>query len=163
MPPPFIVKLVGLKLAPRIPPVIEIEINNAQTALAVDEPRLEQIARIVLEGENANNAQVSLAVVDDATLHALTRRFLKHDYPTDVLSFPLETEEGWEGEVVVSAETAVRQAEELGWASEQELALYVIHGLLHLTGQDDVSPEAAAEMRRKESHYLEKLGWTKPD
>ena len=89
----------------------------------------------------AGNARISVAVVDDATIAVLNRQFLRHEGPTDVLSFLLEQDEdGLEGEVVVSAETARRTAPRFGWSEGEELLLYVIHGTLHLAGYDDAKP-----------------------
>jgi probable rRNA maturation factor len=101
-----------------------------------------------------------VAVVDGATIHDLNRRYLSHDYPTDVLSFVLDDEDGHlEGEVVVSAETAVRVAAEVGWPSAAELLLYVIHGALHLVGFNDKSPLEAVEMQSAEARYLARFGY----
>jgi probable rRNA maturation factor len=104
---------------------------------------------------------VSIAVVDNAEIHALNRRHLQHDYPTDVLSFLLEeTGERLEGEIVASAQTAAAQAARYGWSAEDELLLYVIHGALHLVGYDDQTPEAQERMRRRESQLLAHFGLT---
>ena len=73
--------------------------------------RLASILKIMVR----HAVQVSIAVVDDPTIHELNRRFLQHDYPTDVLSFVLEQQDGrLEGEVIVSTDTAVAQAGEYG-------------------------------------------------
>ena len=88
-----------------------------------------------------------------------TRRYLAHDYATDVLSFLLAEEDDYrEGEVVVSAETALREAPSYGWAATDELLLYVLHGTLHLLGYDDRAREDRAAMRDKERSYLLQLG-----
>jgi probable rRNA maturation factor len=92
-------------------------------------------------------------------MQQLNKRYLEHDEPTDVLSFPL-SEPGARrlaGEVVISADVARRQAEGRGHDVQAELALYVIHGLLHLCGYDDQTPAAAARMRERERHYLSRL------
>ena len=81
-----------------------------------------------------------------------TRRFtssiasiLNHDWPTDVLSFVLEDDDGHlEGEVIISADTAAAAAAELGWPPAAEQLLYVIHGMLHLVGYRDKTPDEAA-------------------
>ena len=72
-----------------------------------------------------------------------------------MLSFVLERGEGFlDGEVVVSAETALRTAPRFGWSAAEELLLYVIHGTLHLAGYDDATPEQQAAMRGRETEYL---------
>ena len=143
--------------------VIAVELTNRQTTLPPDEPRLAEAVRRVLAGEGIARAEVSVALVDDREMRELNRQFLAHDYATDVLSFVLEaTAERLEGEIVVSADTAVAAAEKYGWPAEDELLLYVVHGALHLAGWDDAGEEQAATMRRRERHYLASFGLLPP-
>jgi probable rRNA maturation factor len=135
-----------------------IEISNRQTLLAIDAERLRGAVAAVLEEEGLEKAAIDIAIVDDPTIHDLNRRFLNHDEPTDVLSFLLDDENGVEGDVIVSAETAMRSAGRYDWPGADELLLYVIHGTLHLVGYDDLDPTARAEMRSREKHYLTALG-----
>ncbi len=117
-----------------------------------------------LPGESCRDAglreaQVSLAIVDDSTIHRLNRQFLNHDYATDVLSFLIErSADRLEGEVIASTDTAIRSAAQYGWAPADELLLYVIHGTLHLVGYDDLSPGPLAEMRERERACLKRFG-----
>jgi probable rRNA maturation factor len=114
-----------------------------------------QAVRQALELAGVASGEVSIAVVDDAEMHALNRQHLKHDYPTDVLSFLLERDgDRLEGEIVVSADYAAAEAERHGWPAENELLLYAVHGALHLVGYDDTSPAAAEAMRRQERAIL---------
>src|SRR5205823_14830105 len=111
------------------------------------------------EGEGVGQPEISLAFVDNPTIHQLNLRFLQHDEPTDVLSFPL-SEPGsarLAGEVVIGVEVARDQAAARGHDVQAELALYVIHGLLHLCGHDDHTDAGAAAMRERERHYLKLL------
>ncbi len=138
---------------------LDIALANRQSAHPVDEPRLVAAVRGVLEDAGPRRATVSVGVVDDATIHELNRRYLDHDWPTDVLSFVLEEADGClEGEVILSADTAAAAAEEYGWSAADEQLLYVIHGTLHLVGYDDQTDEAVAEMRAAEGRYLERMG-----
>jgi probable rRNA maturation factor len=138
-----------------------IAIHNQQEAVAIDFRRLREVARTVLDGEGQPDAEVSLAFVDNATIHTLNKRYLDHDEPTDVLSFPLSDPKAkrLSGELVIGAEVALAQATERGHDVQAELALYVIHGLLHLCGHSDEDDEDRAEMRRRERYYLEQLGY----
>jgi probable rRNA maturation factor len=140
--------------------MIKVAVACPQEAVPVDRGRMRQFVRAVLAGEGIAAAEISLAFVDDATIHRLNLRYLNHDEPTDVLSFPLsEGKDGkLAGELVIGAEVARSQAEGRGHAVEAELALYVIHGLLHLCGHDDKSAKTAAAMRGRERHYLRELG-----
>jgi probable rRNA maturation factor len=139
--------------------MIKLSIATPQEIITVDRARMRSTARTVLEGEGVSDADISLAFVDNATIHGLNQRYLGHDELTDVLSFPLsEGGRRLAGEVVIGAEVARAQAEERGHDLQAELALYVIHGLLHLCGYDDESTAAAKEMRAREQHYLKRLG-----
>lgn len=138
---------------------IEVAVNNLQTAVAVDQAQVVRVVRDVLQGEGVPTASVSVALVDDTEIHRLNRQYLDHDYPTDVLSFPLHQERGYlEGEIVVSGETAARSAADYGWSPADEMMLYVIHGCLHLTGCDDHSDPDRQAMRQREAEYLGHLG-----
>jgi probable rRNA maturation factor len=138
----------------------KIAVACPQETVSVDRSQMRAVARAVLEGEGVSDYEISLAFVDDATSHRLNLRYLEHDEPTDVLSFPL-SEPGSKklsGELVIGAEVALARAGELGHDVQAELALYVIHGLLHLCGFDDHEPADAAAMRERERHYLARLG-----
>jgi probable rRNA maturation factor len=144
--------------------MIEIEIADQQSHVLVDANRIMRGARAILEDHGPSETLVSIAIVDDPTIHVLNRQYLRHDYPTDVLSFVLEQRHDMlEGEVVVSADTAARQAERFGWAADDELLLYIIHGVLHLVGFDDQSDEARVKMRGAERSYLARVGVTVRD
>ncbi len=141
--------------------MIEIELADQQSQLAVDRQRLMRAARAVLLDHGPATCQASIAIVDDPTIRALNRRFLQHDDATDVLSFVLErTPDLLEGEVIVSADTARSQADQYGWTPADELLLYVIHGVLHLVGFDDQTEPARQAMRAAEAAYLQQFGLT---
>ncbi len=122
-----------------------------------------EVVTQVLRGEQVDQAEISVAIVDDAEIHELNRRFLDHDYPTDVLSFVLENATALEGEIIVSADTAQARAVEEGWSALEELTLYVVHGALHLVGYDDKSSSARVLMRQREGFHLTRLGLTRPE
>ncbi len=138
----------------------KIAIHSPQEAVPIDRGRMRDISRAVLDGEGVTDYEISLAFVDNPTIHRLNKQYLDHDEPTDVLSFPYSGENAkkLEGELIVGAQVASEQAAERGHDVQAELALYVIHGLLHLCGYDDKSPAAEKEMRERERHYLAHLG-----
>lgn len=147
-----------------------ISVSNEQSLLEIEEPFLVRVAEKTLELEGVPRADVGIAVVDDPAIHALNRRFLAHDYPTDVLSFRLDDgdpaadgDEPLEGEIVVSAETAIRRAAEFDWPAGSELVLYVVHGLLHLAGYDDQTDEDRTVMRSHEQAALSACGLRIPN
>jgi probable rRNA maturation factor len=134
----------------------KIAIASPQEVVPIDRARLREVVRTVLDGERVKDAEISLAFVDNPTIHRLNQRYLQHDEPTDVLSFPLSERNAAKlaGELVIGAEVAKAQAEERGHDVQAELALYVIHGLLHLCGYDDRDDAGRRAMRERERHYL---------
>ena len=133
-----------------------VEVSDTQSHLVVDEDALAGLVRDTLRHEGFQRASISIALVDDATIHALNRRHLGHDWPTDVITFRLSDPDEPElaAELVVSAEMAKTTADEEGKRPVDELMLYVVHGLLHLCGEDDGSPEQSARMRLREAEIL---------
>ena len=117
-----------------------------------------------------NDVEISLTYTDDARIKKLNAEFRGIDKATDVLSFPLTDFEGTDeppvdepaiglGDIVISLETAKRQAEEFGHSFEREVAFLTVHSMLHLLGYDHVdSEEDDAEMRRRQREILEKMG-----
>lgn len=140
---------------------IRIKIANQQDVVPIDWAKFRQVGQTVLSGEGVAQAKVTLAFVDNATIHRLNKQFLNHDEPTDVLSFPLSGPgaKELEGDVVIGVEVAREQAAERGHEVTTELALYAIHGLLHLCGHDDQEDEARRAMRQRERHYLQRCGF----
>jgi len=139
-------------------PAIQVAVANRQQRLEIDRRLLCEAVRNVLAEAGIRRGRVSVAVVDDVEMQRLNRQFLDHDYPTDVLSFLLEpSPRQFEAEIVVSADTAALQAREYGWAVDDELLLYVIHGSLHLVGHDDHDPRQRAAMRAQEREHLARL------
>jgi probable rRNA maturation factor len=152
----------------------EIEVVNQQKCLRIAASRIRRIVRQTLEAENIGDATISIALVDNRTIHQLNRQHLNHNYETDVLSFLFATEadlavdagpksgpEGdryIDGEIVISAEMATQSAAGFGWSASQELKLYLVHGLLHLCGYDDGTETERRLMRRRERSILKLVG-----
>src|SRR5437868_849282 len=90
----------------------KISIASPQEAVPIDRGRMREVVRAVLEGEGITDAEISLAFVDNPTIHRLNRQFLGHDEPTDVLSFPLSEPNSRKlsGELVIGALVALAQA-----------------------------------------------------
>jgi probable rRNA maturation factor len=134
-----------------------VRVEIASDRFTVTKPLMRSAARAVFAGEGVTTARLSLAFVDDVTSERINGQFLNHSGPTDVITFPL-TDDPLEGELVIGAEVAARAAAERGHDVQAELALYVIHGVLHLAGYDDTTAAAARRMRQRERHYLAALG-----
>lgn len=110
-----------------------------------------------------SDAELSVALTDDATIQALNRDYRGVDHPTDVLSFAQREGEGADpedavlGDVVISLDTAQRQADERGHALSTEVRILLVHGFLHLLGFDHENPEDREKMAAAESTALEAL------
>lgn len=165
-------------LLPQHPGMFEIEIADNQELLTIDEDFVRSIVRQTLQTEQVSSATISVAIVNNSQIHELNRQYLNHDYETDVLSFLLE-ESGDEshcsepgsprgagktidGEVIVSSEMAIDMAADYSWDAMDELTLYIVHGLLHLCGYDDLTAEELPVMRARECRVFEILGRPEP-
>jgi probable rRNA maturation factor len=139
--------------------LLRICVENRTGEIAVDARRVRAAVKASLRLGGIEDGEVSVVVVDDLAIHELNRRHLGHDYPTDVLSFEIEREDvRIEGDIVVSADTALRMAARFGWSAADELLLYVVHGALHLAGFDDVAPGRRTAMRAAEKIVLARFG-----
>jgi len=137
---------------------------------AVDKGWVKKIVRQVLKAEGvAPLYEVSLVFTDSEAVKQLNRDYRKVDETTDVLAFYMLPQKGTDssfalppdgvtrlGEVIISYPQAVAQAKEYGHSAERELALLVIHGMLHLLGYDHEEPEEESEMREREREFLER-------
>lgn len=142
------------------PKKIHLEVNY-QVVASDDRERYHRAASWVADRYHIEQFDVSIGIVDDPTIHELNREHLDHDWPTDVISFIFEVNEQTarvEGEIVASCDTARRLAPAAGWRAEDELLLYIVHGLLHLAGLDDIEPEDEKEMRAAERDCMLALG-----
>ncbi len=158
---------------------LDVYAADEQEDHPVSVERWSALARSVLEAEGiVSETEVSLLFVDEATIAALNERFLEKEGPTDVLSFPIEDEadrsgrspdEGGTGPGSIEAETgrllllgdvvicpavAARNAVEHEVSLEDEIALLVVHGILHLLGMDHEADEEAERMERREQQLL---------
>lgn len=134
-------------------------VRDRQSRFRLDRVLLRRITRAILAAERpGRSAEISLNFVRDAEIRQLNRDYHGSDSYTDVLAFPLErSEKKIIADIVVSTDTAVRQAGEFNTSLRHEVYLYVIHGMLHICGYDDLAPGDRAVMRRKEREYLRKF------
>jgi len=109
------------------------------------------------------NSDLTLLITDDKTMQELNLDYLGIDAPTDVLAFPAgdldpDSQTVYLGDVVISYPRAVAQSQGAGHSLEDELALLVVHGVLHLLGYDHTAPGEKAAMWAVQAQILEKLG-----
>lgn len=124
----------------------------------IERAPLQTLLREVAANEPASIHHVTVILADRDTVLELNRRYLEHDYPTDVLSFPLHDgpNADVEGEIYVDLDTAAERHNEFDTSFEAEVHRYVVHGLLHLLGYDDKSSAEQTAMRARENHHLDR-------
>lgn len=117
--------------------------------------RAEMIASVdaCLKFHKVQHANVDIILLSDRRIRTLNKQYLKHDYATDVITFPID-EQPLYGEIYVSLETARRQANEYGVTVVNELCRLAVHGALHLLGYDDATLEDRAAMHTLESKFI---------
>ncbi|WP_177564654.1 rRNA maturation RNase YbeY [Phascolarctobacterium sp.] len=150
-----------------------ITLENDQDKLRISE----ELEKLLTAGLNVVarlhklpvQTEVDITIVDDAEIHTLNRDYRNVDRSTDVLSFALDEESEEEpelvggpeehllGDIIISAETAARQAEEFGHGLEREIVYLAVHGLLHLLGYDHMNDADKAVMRAKEEEALREI------
>lgn len=138
-----------------------LDIADEQDCLQCDEGELRELVRFVLSEEaDLKHVDVSLAVANEELTREVNRNYLDRTGTTDVISFTYHADpDSLEGEVVVNAAEAVRQAEETGHEPWHELMLYVVHGVLHLVGYEDSVPELRHRMNSRAVELLEAAGY----
>ncbi len=136
----------------------DLTITNRARSRRLDGRRLKPQVRRVAAAAGLTGP-LSLVLVDDREMHDLNRRFLDHDYTTDVLAFPYDEDvDDLCGEVVVCVETAEREAAARERPFQSEFLLYVTHGILHLTGMEDHTRAGRQKMQKVADEILAQLG-----
>lgn len=119
---------------------------------------IRKIVRTVFQEEGrTERGVVSIVLTDDATLQELNTRFFRKSRPTDVIAFPLHGRENFLGEIYISMERVKENSMAYHVSLSQELARYIIHGILHLLGYEDKTQQEKKRMQEKEDGYLKKL------
>lgn len=138
-----------------------IEINNTTTA-RIQKKFLEKIAKIVLKREFAirqpakqeKKINLSIAIVNPGRIKELNKKYRKKNRPTDVLSFRYNNS----GEIVICLQEVKKNVKRFNSTFKEELARVLIHGILHLLGQNhEKSKKKAERMEKKQNHYLKKI------
>lgn len=135
----------------------DLSIHDHQGVVVLDLPRMAGAVRAALEKVIRENSgrpaalagldEVEISLVDDAAIGRVHGEFLGDPEPTDVITFD-------HGEILISAETGKRRAEEFGHSPERECVLYAVHGMLHLQGFDDHEAGDAARMKEVQERIL---------
>ena len=134
---------------------------NQQAELEFDINKLTSLIKSVCRRFDAAAAQISVTILDDENMRSQNKKFLKHDYVTDVISFDL-TESGDRQkffDIMVNGQMAFSQAAGREHSPDAELALYITHGLLHNLGFDDDTEQNASLMHKTEDDILRENGF----
>ncbi len=144
------------------PGTVEVSwvVDSPEQPESLSDDRLQAIVAAALAHGEHPELCLGLIFVNDEALTSMHSQYLGDATPTDVITFDLGSDEpGLNGELYISVPCAQRLAEERGVAFERELALYVVHGTLHLCDFDDHDPEERAAMREAESVVMGGLGF----
>lgn len=140
---------------------IKVNICTECKAVAFDKRQIINLVSQTAEHFDVIKAQVNIAILDDRQIVDINRRFLDKNGTTDVISFDISDDDSKEKtfDIAVNAQLAKKQAQNRGHTAQAELALYILHGLLHNLGFDDATSRKAAKMHKTEDDILEKFGF----
>lgn len=142
---------------------ISLQIQHPE--LTLDPHLCRRVLSHVADGEGVRIESLTVVLSDHQTVHDLNRRYLGHNYVTDVLAFdysesasdPDAAGDAVDGEIYVDLDTAHERHAEFGVGFQHEALRYLIHGMLHLLGHADTSSDEKQEMRTLEDRYLEEM------
>jgi probable rRNA maturation factor len=140
-------------------PATPVALTWAVRERPLSDRALRAAVRAALAHGERTELALSVALVSDAELARIHAEFLDDPSPTDVIAFDLSDEQGESGEIYVSVDCARRVGRQRGVGAARELALYLVHGTLHLCGYDDHSLRRRTQMRRAEELVLRALGY----
>ena len=161
-------------------PAYHITITQVDGDGLVHETGIRRAVKTALRRHHTRHATLNIALVDDERMAYLNRTHLHHDGPTDVLAFDMRDQKDQstnsvqpdeqsheasppiidrlEGEIILCTYIAEKKAQQRGHSVEAELALYAVHGTLHLLGYQDHNPQEATRMHKEEDKILTSLG-----
>ena len=137
--------------------MIRVTVHNAHPRLFLPQRGPSRLVREVFRREGHASGVVSVVMTDDREIRRINRRFLGHDRPTDVISFPLGEGGAVEGEIYINIDKASRQARSYRVSLGNEITRLVVHGTLHLLGYDDRTAAPARRMKKLEDMYVGSL------
>lgn len=134
---------------------IDIEIHSKP---ALTKTVVKAIVNEISKIKNCKFSYLEISFVTKEIIHEINKEHLKHDYPTDIITFEYEnSDEGIDGELIICSEIAKENAERYEVSVDSELLRLVIHGILHLTGYDDTEDEKKIIMKSEEDRLVELL------
>lgn len=133
---------------------VSVAVTNAHRRYRIRHKTTTRYVRRVLSKEGRTIAEISVIFIDGPTMREMNRKFLAHDYATDVISFPLSSDGRPDGEIYINADRAREQAARYEVPFGEEIARLVIHGTLHLAGYDDKGKRRARIMKKAEDAHV---------
>lgn len=128
---------------------IQFELQN--------ESKISDWIKAVIEDNNKNLTTLNFILTSDEEVHRINKQYLQHDTYTDIITFPMSEKDVIEGDIFVSIDRIKDNANKLNVTFENELHRVLIHGVLHLIGYDDKTPDLKSEMRKAEDNCLKLL------
>ena len=144
-------------------PCVIVNVIDQQSDLQISLDQVENIAKQVIEDEGQKCDEVNIYFVDTEAISDLHNQFFNDPSPTDCISFPIDDEENQMlpyrilGEVFVCPATAIEYAKKNQKDPLEETTLYIVHGLLHLMGYDDLNGEDRKIMQKSQTAHMRKL------
>jgi probable rRNA maturation factor len=142
---------------------MEVQIGNRQDSHRISEKKIHQTASVILNALDCPDAELSILIVDDQQIAQLNHQYLNREGPTNVIAFPMRQGPSSEitpnllGDVVISADTAQREAQSAGISTQDRFDQLLIHGTLHLLGYDHEHGAAEALKMEEKAHELLQL------
>lgn len=139
---------------------MEVLITNRQNFCRISEERIRQTAAALLEALGKTGAELSLLIVDNEQIAEINKTYLDRPGPTNVIAFPMgdsgfdEIQPELLGDIVISVETADKEASNAGYSMEERFTELLIHGILHLLGYDHETNERDAKQMNEKSDEL---------
>ncbi len=134
---------------------MDIHIYNRQKDLPLDKASVRALVKELVSYLNISHSEICIYFVSCKEICRLHLDFFQDETPTDCISFPLDEEHL--GEIFVCPRTAIEYAQKKKLDPYQETALYVVHGILHLLGYDDLDAKSRRAMRKKEKSCMDHL------
>lgn len=138
---------------------MELVINNRQRVRRLDRKLLKQIAEFTLTESGVQTAELGIHFVSAKEMAKVHEQFMNIAGSTDVITFDHGSEPPTKihGEIFISVEDAITQAREFRTKWQNEIARYIVHGILHLLGYDDLAARLRAKMKREENRLVRRL------
>jgi probable rRNA maturation factor len=138
----------------------QVTVADSQKTKRLNRAFLKRIAEDLLSKRlELEDAEVGFDFVSDKRMAEINQQYLGHEGSTDVITFPYSESDGpLQGDIVICIDEAIRQSKSFKTTWQQEIVRYMVHGTLHLLGEDDLKPELRRKMKRKENRLVAELG-----